>query len=107
MRPVTLDALGRVAAELDGVTERRREGLREWRYRGRLVARQLDDDHVVIRTSFEVRDLLLRSFPETFSVPERFAKHMMIVADLAHGNGDVVEDALIGAWELQSGAGYT
>jgi hypothetical protein len=28
---------------------------------------------------------------------------MMIVADLENGNVDAVEDAFIGAWELQSG----
>jgi hypothetical protein len=28
---------------------------------------------------------------------------MMIVADLEHGNPDAIEDAVIGAWELQSG----
>ena len=95
--------LGRVAAELDGVSERRRAGLLEWRYHGRLVVRQLDERHVVIRASFEVRDLLLQSLPETFSVPKRFAKHMMIVADLPNGNADAIEDAVIAAWELQSG----
>jgi len=95
--------LSRLASELDGVRERNRDGLLEWRYRGRLVARQLDDDHVVIRASFEFRDFLLFSFPETFSVPRRFSKHMMVVADLEHGNADAVEDAVIGAWELQSG----
>ena len=95
--------LSRLAAELDGVTERRCDGLLEWRYRGRLVARQLDDSHIVIRASFDSRDFLLRSFPETFSVPTRFAKHMMIVADLEHGNAAAVEDAVIGAWEMQSG----
>lgn len=57
----------------------------------------------MIRAAFDFRDLLLRAFPETFSVPERFAKHMMIVADLEHGNPDAIEDAVIGAWELQSG----
>jgi hypothetical protein len=100
-----LAALSRLAAELEGVVERRRDGLLEWRYRGRLVARQLDDNHVVIRASFDFRDVLLHSFPETFSVPKRFAKHMMIVADLEHGNADIVEDAVIAAWELQSGKG--
>lgn len=95
--------LSRLATQLDGVTERRRGGLLDWRYRGRLVARQLDDTSVVIRASFDFRDFLLHSFPETFSVPKRFAKHMMIVADLENGNPDVVEDALIAAWELQSG----
>ena len=95
--------LCRVAAQLDGVTESRRGGLLDWRYRGRLVARQLDDTHVVIRATFDFRDFLLHSFPETFSAPDRFARHMMVVADLEHGNPDAIEDAVIAAWELQSG----
>jgi hypothetical protein len=101
---VTLDDLSRLAARLDGVSERRRGGLLEWRYHGRLVARQLEDRRVVIRASFEFRDFLLHSFPETFSAPGRFAQHMMIVADLGHGNPDAIEDAVIAAWELQSGS---
>jgi hypothetical protein len=100
---VELDDLSRLVAGLDGVGERRRGGLLDWRYRGRLVARQLDDTHVAIRASFELRDFLLQSFPETFSVTPRFAKHMMVVADLEHGNPDAIEDAVIAAWELQSG----
>jgi len=66
------------------------------------LARQLDQTHVVIRASFDSKDFLLRSFPETFSVPNRYRKHMMIVADLGAGNADAVEDAIVGAWELQS-----
>jgi hypothetical protein len=100
---MTLADLSRLTAQLGGVSESRREGLLDWRYRGRLVARQLDGSHIVIRTSFEYRDFLLQSFPETFSVPKRFAKHMMVVADFENGNTDAVEDAVIGAWELQSG----
>ena len=100
---VRISDVGRLAGELDGVSESRREGLLNWRYRGRLVARQLDDRHIVIRASFDVRDFLLHSFPETFSVPRRFAKHMMIVADFENGNADAVEDAVIAAWELQTG----
>jgi hypothetical protein len=94
--------LSRLARQLEGVTERTRDGMLDWRYRGRLVARQLDDSHVVIRASFDSRDFLHQSFPETFSVPRRFSKHMMIVADLK-GDADAIEDAVIGAWELQSG----
>ena len=95
--------VSRVAGQLDGVAERRRDGLLDWRYRGRLVARQLDDSHIVIRASFDFRDFLLQSFPGTFCVPRRYEKHMMVVADLETGNGDAVEDAIIAAWELQSG----
>jgi hypothetical protein len=28
---------------------------------------------------------------------------MMLVGDLRNGNADAIEDAVIGAWELQSG----
>ena len=101
---MTLADVSRLTGQLDGVVEHTRDGLLDWRYHGRLVARQLDDGHIVIRASFEFRDFLLRSFPETFSVTDRFAKHMMVVADLEHGNADAIEDALIAAWELQSGA---
>ena len=100
---MTLADLSRLAGRLEGVAETTRGGKLNWRYRGRLVARQLDERHVVIRASFDSRDFLERSFPETFSVPERYAKHMMIVADLTAGNADAIEDAIIGAWELQSG----
>jgi len=100
---VKLAAISDLADQLDGVTERRRQGLLEWRYRGRLVVRQLDDSQIVIRASFDLRDFLLQAFPDTFTVPARFAKHMMIVADLANGNADAIEDAIIAAWELQSG----
>jgi hypothetical protein len=99
---VRLADLSRLTHRLDGVAESRRDGLVQWRYHGRVVARQLDERHVVIRASFDSRDFMLRSFPDTFSVPRRFAKHMMIVADLENGNADAIEDAVIGAWELQT-----
>jgi hypothetical protein len=90
--------LSRLAAQLDGVTERRQDGLLCWRYHGRLVARQLDDTHVVIRSSFDARDAMLRSFPETFTVSVRFTRHLMVVADLQHGDRDAIEEAFVSAW---------
>ena len=93
--------LSKYAATLEGVREQPRDGLVHWRYRGRLVARQLDDDHVVVRTEFDARDVLLRSFPDTFSVPRRFAKHMMVVANIRHGDRAAIEEAVDAAWKLQ------
>ena len=81
------------------------EGLVQWRYHGRLVARQLDDTHVVIRADFDYRDSVLRQFPGTFSVPARYVKHMMVVADLAQGDRGAIEDAIEAAWQLQRSAG--
>jgi hypothetical protein len=93
--------VARLAEALAGVRRTESEGLAQWRYHGRLVARQLDYGHVVIRADFEDRDSLVRRYPGTFSVPAQFAKHMMIVADLANGDPGAIEDALDAAWELQ------
>jgi hypothetical protein len=96
--------VARLAEALTGVRRTTADGLAQWRYHGRLVARQLDLAHVVIRADFDYRDSLLRQFPETFSVPARYAKHMMIVADLANGDPGAIEDALEAAWQLQRSA---
>jgi hypothetical protein len=102
---VDIGDLARLAEGMAGVRRTARKGLAEWRYHGRLVARQLDDAHVVIRADFDYRDSVLRQFPVTFSAPGRFAKHMMVVADLAVGDAGAIEDAFEAAWVLQRGAG--
>jgi hypothetical protein len=101
---VEIDGVARLAEDLDGVRRTARNGLAEWRYHGRLVARQLDEAHLVIRADFGYRDSVLRQFPGTFSVPARYRTHMMIVADLAVGDAGAIEDALEAAWRLQRGA---
>lgn len=101
---VDMDDVDRLAGALEGVRRATPQGLTEWRYRGRLVARQLDDVHLLIRADFDYRDSMLRQFPETFSVPARYVKHMMIVADLAGGDAGAIEDALEAAWQLQRSA---
>lgn len=93
-----------LAEALTGVRRTAREGLAEWRYHSRLIARQLDDAHLVIRADFDFRDSILRQFPGTFSVPARYIKHMMVVADLAGGDAGAIEDALEAAWQLQRSA---
>ena len=102
---VEIDEVARIAAAMTGVRRTAVRGLAEWRYHGRLVARQLDDVHLVVRAEFDYRDLLLRQFPGTFSVPDRYIRHMMVVADLATGDPDAIEDALEAAWQLQRSAG--
>ena len=100
-----MDDVARLAEGLAGVRSTTRQGLTEWRYHGRLVARQLDDVHLVIRAEFGYRDSLLRKFPGTFSVPARYRKHMMVVADLAGSDARAVEDAIEAAWRLQWSTG--
>lgn len=97
---LTIGDVARLAGSLDGVRATSAGGFAAWRYHGRLIARQLDDTRIVIRADFDYRDWLLRQFPAIFSVPDRFRKHMMIVADLT-GDVGAIEDALEAAWRLQ------
>ncbi len=96
--------VARLAQALAGVRRTAPGGLAEWRYHGRLVARQLDQTNLLIRADFDHRDSILRLFPETFSVPSRYVKHMMVVADLASGDAGAIEDAIEAAWQLQRSA---
>jgi hypothetical protein len=100
-----LAELDRIASALAGVTRRSSGCLAQWRYRGRLVARQLDATHVVIRSDFAPRHELLSRYPATFHVPARYERHMMVVADLESGDAGAIEDALMAAWALQAGHG--
>jgi hypothetical protein len=99
-----ISEVDRLAGALAGVRRSTADGLAQWRYHGRLVARQIDDAHLVIRADFDYRDWLLRQFPDTFSVPARYAKHMMVIADLTSGDAGAIEDALETAWHLQRSA---
>lgn len=100
MDAATFDELVR---SFDGVRRVARGDAARWQYGGRLVARVLDETHVVVRVPFDVRDVLLQQHPGVFSVPPRFEKHMMVVADLAADRDGAVEDAVRSAWRLQAG----
>jgi hypothetical protein len=97
--------VARLAETLAGVRLRASDGLAEWRFHGRLVARQLDAVNLVIRADFDYRDVIVRQFPGTFSIPARYTKHMMVVANLAGGDAGAIEDAFATAWQLQRDAG--
>ncbi len=99
-----ISEVDRLAGALAGVRRSTADGLAQWRYHGRLIARQIDDTHLVIRADFDYRDWLRRQFPWTFSVPARYSKHMMVVADLMSGDAGAIEDALEAAWQFQRSA---
>jgi hypothetical protein len=80
-----IDDISSIVAGFAGVRRSTRVGLVQWRFRGRLVARQLDASHVVIRAQVEVRGALITRQPDTFCVPARLASHQMVVADLSGG----------------------
>lgn len=98
---VDRDTFDDLVTSFAGVRRTSEGGLARWQYKGRLVARELDAAHVVVRVPFDVRDALLQQHPDVFSVPTRFTKHMMVVADLEAEESGAVEDAVESAWRLQ------
>jgi hypothetical protein len=98
---VIIDEVSAVATALEGVRESSAAGRLRWSLKGRLVARQLDDRSIVIRTAFAQREQLLTGHPETFFVPPQFDAHMMVVAMLPSADRAAVASAIRAAWELQ------
>lgn len=97
--------LEQVAAHLsalEGVHQGEQGGLLRWTVKGRLVARQLDDETLVIRSGFAERERLIAEHPETFTLRPRFEAHMMVVAELATASPGAVREALDAAWFLQT-----
>lgn len=97
-----LDELAKYLLALKGVRQSRPRGLVRWTVGGRLLARQLDDEAVVIRSGFQERERLLADHPETFTVRPRFEAHLMVVAELPTASPSAVCDALDAAYALQT-----
>lgn len=102
---VDLGTFDHLATSLAGVRRTSAGGFARWTCQGRLIARELDATHVVVRVPFDVRDALLHQHPDVFSVPTRFTKHMVVVADLDADEDGAVEDAVGSAWRLQTRGG--
>jgi hypothetical protein len=101
---VNIEAVSTAALALERVRESSVKGKLRWSLGGRLVARQLDESSIVIRTGFVERELLLAKHPTTFFVPPKFDAHMMVVARLPDADTAAVKAALRAAWELQRSA---
>ena len=101
---IDLENLAQHALSLDGVRERDSSGRRGWYWNGRLVAREEDDESVVVRCAFDVRERLLVAHPDTFSVPPRLESHQKVMVDLLRGDENVALAAVTAAWELQRSA---
>jgi len=102
---VDIDDVSRVALSLAGVRESSAAGRLRWSLDGRLVARQIDDESIVIRTGFAEREHILLAHPNTFFVPPRYDAHMMVVARLSDADPAAVAAAIHAAWDLQRSAG--
>lgn len=96
--------MSRIALAMNGVRESSVKGRLRWSLAGRLVARELDNASIVIRSGFAARERLLAAHPTTFFVPPRYDAHMMVVARLSEGDPTAITAAIHAAWTLQTSA---
>ena len=94
-----LAGFDRLVADLDGVRASGPPPRRRWTRAGRLVARVVDERHVVLRVDLDLRHQLVADFPETFSVPRSMQRHTSVLVDLS-GDPDAVQEALRAAHAL-------
>jgi hypothetical protein len=88
-------------AGLDGIRLHDDPRGRRWCVQNRLVARQVDESTLLIRTNFEPREDLLDKHSGTFSIRPNLEAHRKILADIGHGDMAAVCSALAVAWEMQ------
>jgi hypothetical protein len=86
---------------LDGVRLHDDPRGRRWCVRNRLVARQVDESTLLIRTDFQPREDLLDMYPDTFSMRPDLEPHMKVLADIGCGDITAVCGALRAAWKMQ------
>jgi hypothetical protein len=98
---VDLDDVDRIARGHDGVKRKGTAARPAWYVDDRLVVRQLDATSVVVRAGFAARERLLADHPETFGVPPRFERHMMVVVELDRADPAAVARAVSEAVALQ------
>jgi len=97
---MTPDEVAEFLATLPGCKLKGTRARPGWYVAGRVVARLVAADELMIRCDFAERERLVRDAPETFGVPPAYEAHMKVQAMLA-GDAGRIRSALRGAWELQ------
>ncbi|WP_446665440.1 hypothetical protein [Flexivirga sp. B27] len=90
-------------ATLPGCKEKGTSARPGWYVAGRVVARLVASDELMIRCDFAVRDRLVAEHPETFGIPPAYDAHMKVQAMLT-GDADAIRSALRAAWQMQRSA---
>ncbi|MFD7161416.1 hypothetical protein ACFV9C_42995 [Kribbella sp. NPDC059898] len=91
-----------IARSLAGVKEYPTDGALRWTIGGRLVARRLDEQSLVVRMGFARREILLQQYPEALFVPPRFDAHQKVVVRIDLADPGLISLVLREAWTLQT-----
>lgn len=95
---MTFDDARAFALSLENVEEGTSYGTPAFRARGALFARLKEDgDSLVVRTSFEEREELLKADPDTYYITDHYLNYQWVLVRLSRVHPDALHDLLRGA----------
>jgi len=90
-----------MALSLDGVEESTSYGTAAFKVRGKLIARLKEDgESLVVGTTFEEREEMMRAEPETYYITDHYLKYPWVLVRLAKVRPEAMRDLLKGAVRL-------
>jgi len=90
-----------MAMALDGVEESTSYGTAAFKVRGKLIARLKEDgESLVVGTTFEEREEMMRAEPETYYITDHYLKYPWVLVRLPKVHPDALRDLLKGAVRL-------
>jgi hypothetical protein len=97
--PVTFDAVREIALALPGVEDGTSYGTPALKVRGKLLVRLKEDgDSFVLCVGFDLRDILMRTSPETFYITDHYRGYPAVLVRLSSVDPDVLPGLLEQAW---------
>lgn len=98
---MTFKDVRKMALMLDGVEESTSYGTAAFKIRGKLIARLKEDgESLVVGTTFEEREEMMRAEPETYYITDHYLKYPWVLVRLPEVHPDALRDLLKGAVRL-------
>lgn len=97
--PVTFGAVREIALALPGVEDGTSYGTPALKVRGKLLVRLKEDgESFVLCVGFDLRDILMRTSPETFYITDHYRGYPAVLVRLASVDPDELPGLLEQAW---------
>ena len=97
--PLTFDDVFAMCASLPGIEESTSYGTRAIKVKGKLIVRlKEDNESIVLKMSFVVRDILLHEQPDTFYVTDHYKDWPMVLVRLKAAKKKQLAELVESAW---------
>src|SRR5580700_3703172 len=98
---VTFEEVRRIALSLQNVEEGTSYGTPAFKVGGKLIARLKEDgDSLVVGTTFEEREEMMATEPDTYYITDHYLKYPWVLVRLSRVHSDALRDLLGRAWRL-------